>query len=138
MGVDILNIIVCVDKDNGMLFNNRRLSKDKILCEKILEITSSSKLLMNEYTKSLFENSENIIVDNNFLQNANLGDFCFIENIDINEYDQIERVYIFNWNRKYPADRFFNLNLSNFKKIKTENFAGNSHEKITLEIYTRS
>jgi hypothetical protein len=138
MGVDILNIIVCVDKDNGMLFNNRRLSKDKILCEKILEITSSSKLLMNEYTKSLFENSENIIVDNNFLQNANLGDFCFIENIDINEYDQIEQVYIFNWNRKYPADRFFNLNLSNFKKIKTENFAGNSHEKITLEIYTRS
>jgi hypothetical protein len=138
MGVDILNIIVCVDKDNGMLFNNRRLSKDKILCEKILEITSSSKLLMNEYTKSLFENSENIIVDNNFLQNANLGDFCFIENIDINEYDQIEQVYIFNWNRKYPADRFFNLNLSNFKKIKTENFVGNSHEKITLEIYTRS
>ena len=138
MGVDILNIIVCVDKDNGMLFNNRRLSKDKILCEKILEITSSSKLLMNEYTKSLFENSEKIIVDNNFLQNANLGDFCFIENIDINEYDQIEQVYIFNWNRKYPADRFFNLNLSNFKKIKTENFAGNSHEKITLEIYTRS
>ena len=138
MGVDILNIIVCVDKDNGMLFNNRRLSKDKILCEKILEITSSSKLLMNEYTKSLFENSENIIVDNNFLQNANLGDFCFIENIDINEYNQIEQVYIFNWNRKYPADRFFNLNLSNFKKIKTENFAGNSHEKITLEIYTRS
>lgn len=133
-----MNIIVCVDKDNGMLFNNRRLSKDKILCEKILEITSSSKLLMNEYTKSLFENSENIIVDNNFLQNANLGDFCFIENIDINEYDQIEQVYIFNWNRKYPADRFFNLNLSNFKKIKTENFAGNSHEKITLEIYTRS
>ena len=66
-----MNIIVCVDKDNGMLFNNRRLSKDKILCEKILEITSSSKLLMNEYTKSLFENSENIIVDNNFLQNAN-------------------------------------------------------------------
>ena len=93
---------------------------------------------MNEYTKSLFENSEKIIVDNNFLQNANLGDFCFIENIDINEYDQIEQVYIFNWNRKYPADRFFNLNLSNFKKIKTENFAGNSHEKITLEIYTRS
>lgn len=133
-----MNIIVCVDKDNGMLFNNRRLSKDKILCEKILEITSSSKLLMNEYTKSLFENSENIIVDNNFLQNANLGDFCFIENIDINEYNQIEQVYIFNWNRKYPADRFFNLNLSNFKKIKTENFAGNSHEKITLEIYTRS
>ena len=138
MGVDIFNIIVCVDKDNGMLFNNRRLSKDKILCEKILEITSSSKLLMNEYTKTLFENSENIIVDNNFLQNANLGDFCFIENIDINEYDQIEQIYIFNWNRKYPADRFLNLNLSNFKKIKTENFAGNSHEKITLEIYTRS
>ena len=138
MGVDILNIIVCVDKDNGILFNNRRLSKDKIVSEKILEITASSKLLMNEYTKSLFENSENIIVDNDFLQNANSGDFCFIENSDINEYDKIEQVYIFNWNRKYPADRFFNFNLSNFKKVNTENFAGNSHEKITLEIYTRS
>ncbi len=133
-----MNIIVCVDKDNGILFNNRRLSKDKIVSEKILEITASSKLLMNEYTKSLFENSENIIVDNDFLQNANSGDFCFIENSDINEYDKIEQVYIFNWNRKYPADRFFNFNLSNFKKVNTENFAGNSHEKITLEIYTRS
>ncbi|MBO5856627.1 MAG: ribonuclease Z, partial [Clostridia bacterium] len=110
-----MNIIVCVDKDNGMLFNNRRLSKDKIVSEKILEITSSSKLLMNEYTKSLFENSENIIVDNNFLRNANSGDFCFIENVNINEYDEIEQVYIFNWNRKYPADKFFNFNLSNFK-----------------------
>lgn len=133
-----MNIIVCVDKDNGILFNNRRLSKDKIVSEKILEITSSSKLLMNEYTKSLFENSENIIIDNDFLQNANPGDFCFIENSDINEYDKIEKVYIFNWNRKYPADKFFNFNLSNFKKVNTENFAGNSHEKITLEIYTRS
>ena len=93
---------------------------------------------MNEYTKSLFENSENIIVDNNFLRNANSGDFCFIENVNINEYDEIEQVYIFNWNRKYPADKFFNFNLSNFKKITTENFSGNSHEKITLEIYTRS
>lgn len=138
MGVNNLNIIVCVDKDNGILFNNRRLSKDKIVSEKILEITSSSKLLMNEYTKSLFENSENIIIDNDFLQNANPGDFCFIENSDINEYDKIEKVYIFNWNRKYPADKFFNFNLSNFKKVNTENFAGNSHEKITLEIYTRS
>ncbi len=133
-----MKIIVCVDKDNGMLFNSRRLSKDKIVSEKILEITASSRLLMNEYTKSLFENSENIIVDNDFLQNANSGDFCFVENIDITEYDKIEQVYIFNWNRKYPADRFFNLNLSNFKKTITENFAGNSHEKITLEIYTRS
>ncbi len=51
--------------------------------------------------------------------------------------DRIEKVILFKWNRNYPADTFFSLDLSGYTLEKTEDFAGNSHEKITKEIYRR-
>lgn len=36
--------IVCIENSNGLLFNKRRVSQDKAVTEKILEITSNSKL----------------------------------------------------------------------------------------------
>ena len=35
-----MNIILCVDKNNGLLFFGKRLSLDRVLREKILEISS--------------------------------------------------------------------------------------------------
>ena len=39
--------IVCIDDNGGMMFNNRRQSRDVILLEKIIEITKGSKLWLN-------------------------------------------------------------------------------------------
>ena len=37
----------------------------------------------------------------------------------------------------YPADRHFDLDLDNYIIENSEDFVGNSHEKITLTIYKR-
>ena len=133
-----MNIIVCIDKNGGMAFMGKRQSMDCVLREKVLGISKDSRLLMNSYSVNQFENADSIIVDDDFLNNAGQGDFCFVEDKEIIA-ENVENFYVFNWNRKYPGDLFFNVDLKaeGFKKIKKEEFQGNSHDKITLEIYSR-
>ena len=133
-----MNVIVCVDKNNGMAFMGKRQSMDCVLREKILEIANGSRLLMNGFSAKQFESTAAITVDESFLSNAGQGDFCFVENMAVTA-ESVESFYVFNWNRKYPGDLFFNVDLKaeGFKRVKKEDFKGNSHDKITLEIYSR-
>ena len=73
-----------------------------------------------------------------FLSVASDDDICFIENVEI-PMDKVTQIYLFQWNRDYPADVYFDYNLKDlgFKKIRSEDFAGSSHKKITLEVYQR-
>ena len=133
-----MNIIVCVDKNNGMMFNYRRQSQDCEVVKKIMEICSESQLLMNEYSGVMFSEFPNVFVSNDFLLQSTPGDFCFVENVEI-PTENIENIYIFNWNRDYPADKYFSFDLAanGFKKVKKEEFPGYSHKKITLTLYRR-
>ena len=76
-----MNVIVCLDDKNGMLFNKRRQSQDKI-----------------------------------------------------------NTLIIYKWNRIYPADLHFDINVNDvsWELIDSEEFNGSSHEKITREIYRRT
>ena len=49
----------------------------------------------------------------------------------------LEKVIVYKWNRKYPADQFFSFPLKerNWRLIQATEFTGYSHEKITEEIY---
>jgi hypothetical protein len=136
--VRAIRTFVYIDKNGGMSFCGKRQSQDRVLREKVLEITNGSRLLMNSYSAKQFENPESIIVDEDFLNNANQGDFCFVEDKEVTT-ENVESFYIFNWNRKYPGDLFFDVDLKaeGFKKTKKEEFQGSSHDKITLEIYSR-
>ena len=40
-------------------------------------------------------------------------------------------------NRKYPADLFLGLDLEKWDKVRTKEFSGSSHEKITEEFLIR-
>jgi len=134
-----MNIILCLDDNFGMAFNNRRQSKDRCAREKILSLCGNSKLYMSEYSFSQFEEkTDNIIVDENFLDNAGNGDFCFIENVKV-PVERAERLYIFFWNRAYPSDLKLDFNLieSGFNLLNCEEFKGYSHENITLKIYEK-
>ena len=51
---------------------------------------------------------------------------------------EIEKVILYHWNRDYPADVYFPVDLSVWKCVETKEFAGSSHEKITRERYTHS
>ena len=133
-------IMLCVDDKDGMLFNRRRQSKDRVLYRHIVELAGSGRLWMSSYSQKQFADAgqAEIIVDEAYLEKAGAGDYCFVEDKDVALYeDRIEKVILFRWNRTYPADTFFTLDISGYTWEKTENFAGNSHEKITKEIYRR-
>ena len=133
-------LIVCVDDHNGMMFNHRRQSQDRVLRADILELTDGKKLWMNAYSRKQFAESdaEKIRVDETFLDAAEDGEFCFVENADVSGcVERIDEIYLYRWNRDYPADVYFPVDLSMWKCVETKEFAGSSHEKITRERYTR-
>lgn len=131
-----MNIILCIDDKNGMLFNRRRQSRDSVLCERVLAHSSKSNLWINEYSSSLFS-PDNVKIDENFLEKAGDGDYCFIENVDFQPFlDKAERIIIYRWNRVYPSDKKFDDSvLASRRLIESTDFKGSSHEKITEEIY---
>lgn len=122
-----------------MLFNHRRLSRDRRVCEKILDYSNEKELWMNAYSRKLFTNLtdiHSIQVDEEFLDKSQ--SICFVENQDITPYlPKIDTLVLFQWNRDYPADFFFTVDLSQWNLISTEDFEGTSHEKITMEVYKK-
>ena len=128
-----MKLIVCLDDNKGMMFNNRRQSRGRVLIENVLELCKGEKLYTNEYSSKLFpENSVEIIEDTKEIING----YCFAENFTVNE-DALEEIIVYKWNRVYPADVHFNISLENWKLTETVDFEGSSHEKITREIYVR-
>lgn len=133
-----MKIIVCIDDNKGMLFNKRRQSQDNNLREDIINNLNGSRLLMNEYSYKQFKDTQqdHIIVDETFLSTVAEDDYCFVENLKLSPYqEKISELIIYHWNRNYPADTYFDIDLSQWELITTIEFAGNSHEKITKEIY---
>lgn len=135
-----MNVIVCLDELGGMMFNKRRQSQDGILREEILKICEGKKLWMSPYSYKLYEEmgSDNICVDENFLDMVCDGDFCLVEDRLLKMYeDKIEQLIVFWWNRRYPTDFRLDLELEQWRIISMEEFQGSSHEKITKEVYRK-
>lgn len=134
-----MKLIVCLDDADGMLFNHRRQSKDRIVRQKILEQVGESRLWMNGYSAQQFSGgAANIVVNEDFLAMADREDWCFLENTDPAPFVQkIDTLVIYRWNRRYPSDVKFPTGLFESRWALTErlDFAGSSHEKITQEVY---
>lgn len=135
-------IIVAVDDNSGMMFNKRRQSRDRVMNEKILSVCEGHSLWMNDYSYNIFQplisDKDNIQVDDDYLKRARDGDYCFIEDQHVEPFmESIEGIILYQWNRKYPGDFFFDVDITSdsWKLISKEEFAGSSHEKITMEVY---
>lgn len=131
-----MNLIICLDNNGGYSFAGRRQSKDKTQLHNMLSLVGDNQLLLNEYSAGLFEIiPDNVIVCEDPLNSADKNDFCFIENINIDHTD-INKVIIYRWNRAYPSDKKLTHNILDGKKlIEILDFTGNSHEKITREVW---
>lgn len=127
-------LIVCLDDRGGMLFNHRRQSRDRVLAERIRELTAGSALWMNAYSAKLF--SQGVNVDEDFQAKAADGEYCFVENVEP-EVGNAEGIIIYKWNRDYPADMYFEADMSGMELVSTHEFKGSSHDRITEEIYKR-
>ena len=132
-----MKLIVCLDDQNGMLFHGRRQSRDKVLCENILDTFGNAGLYMNAYSAKLFPANENEIHIGDDLS-AKISGYWFVENLDMLPYaDRITELVVYRWNRVYPADLYFPIEvvLKRLKLTQSRTFEGNSHPRITEEIY---
>ena len=135
-----MHVIVCLDDKNGMMFNCRRQSSDRVLRQYVIKLVNGSALWMNVYSAKQFlpEAPKNICVSEDFLNKAQKGEWCFVENKDLRPFEKdIEDILVCRWNRVYPADMFFDISLKDHGWVckETKEIVGSSHEKITMEIY---
>ena len=134
-----MNLIFCIDEKGGMLFHSRRVSSDRTVCERIMSIYTD-KLRISPYSRSLFPTVSKLCISENFLEEAGTSDWCFVETIDPSTYmDRAEKIVIFHWNRTYPSELKFSKEklYPSWELTHIEEFCGNSHERITMEVYER-
>ena len=132
-------LIACVDDAMGMMFNRRRLSQDKRVLEDIGQMCDGAKLWTAPYSEKLFkEYKVHIQISEEFLNLCGESDFCFLEDRKIGVYEErMSKIILYCWNRKYPSDIQLNLDWDKWKLERQTEFPGNSHEKITKQLYIR-
>lgn len=133
-----MKLIFCLEKGKGMMFFGKRQSQDSNLRAKIMEMTAGNKLWMSSYSAKQFTEHTSFITDDEYMSKAGAEDYCFVEDKPYS-IDGVSEVILCHWNRKYPADKFFDIDLKaeGFKKVSTEDIACSSHEKITIEVYKK-
>ena len=133
-----MKLIFCLEKNKGTMFLGKRQSKDRVLNQRLLQIVGNSKLWVSEYSSEMFELSDSLVIDNDYKNKAEVNDYCFVEDKGY-ELSCVDEIILCFWNRKYPSDQFFDIDLkgNSFKKVSTENIVGSSHDKITIEIYKK-
>lgn len=134
-----MKFIFCLDDRNGMMFNGRRQSQDRVLRDRIMAMVDNSTLFMSKYSANQFFDYSNIKISDNYQKKAKMNDYCFIEDRPFFIDDKVEEIIIYRWNRHYPADTYFNINLSEmgYSLSSTNEFEGSSHERITEEKYKK-
>ncbi len=136
-----MKIIMCLDDNKGMLFNNRRQSRDKKVIENIMDSLNGEKLYISDFSKNLFNEYEsNVVVlpDDEFSLDLKNTGVYFIENRDIAEcLEKISEITVYYWNRVYPSDKRCTVDFSILNLYNKEEFEGFSHEKITKAVYKK-
>ena len=136
-----MTVIVCTDERGGMLFMKRRVSKDRELIADILKTVGDGILYISDFSEALVVDSDiSVMSVPSPLECAGDEDFVFIENLELKpSLSRIDKIIIYNWNRKYPFDFSLDVNPKDygFTLSQSFEFKGHSHDKITKEIYTK-
>lgn len=138
-----MRMMVCVDKRLGMMFNGRRQSIDRVVVADMVKeaVAAGSVIWMSAYSAGLFEEGDPVRVQEDFLKMARNDEYCFVEDADISEVliQVIKQVIVYRWNRAYPFDKEFSVDLNGPKwtLVRSEELVGHSHSVITKEVYDR-
>lgn len=135
-------VYVCIDDNEGTMFNHRRQSQDRVLRERMLEQTGESPIWVTPYTAKQFsaDQQAKLTISADSLMKAGRGEYCFAEGEPLAPHEaKIEEVVLCRWNRVYPADTFLDITLPGvgWELTSTAEFQGSSHPKITMETYRK-
>ena len=135
-----MTVFVCVDDENGMLFNRRRQSRDRVLIEDVLRTAGGAPLWVSPYSAPLFAEADPAVhTAEQPLEAAGAEEACFVEVPPLAPWlARIQTLIVYRWNRLYPSDRRLDIDpAQGFSLRETSEFAGSSHEKITKEVWSR-
>lgn len=132
-----MKLIVCVENSMGLMFNNRRVSMDRAVVEDIKEWLGGARLSASRYTSNMLKDygcSVDRVTD---MPGAD-DTYYFLEDADVSSISgEISKIVLYRWNRNYPFDRKFDVDLAGYRLESCYEFVGNSHEKLTREVYVR-
>ena len=125
-------LISCVDNALGMRFHGRRQSRDRELCRRVLE-RCGGRLWLGEKSAMLFEGfpeAELCVTEDP--ARVPEGAYCFWEE-PVEEGLTPERIYLYGWNRDYPAEEYFRFpgGRDAWEERERADFPGYSHPAIT-------
>ena len=97
-----MKIALCIDDDNGMMFNKRRQSRDSELIKDLISLAGERKILISPFSEILFSGYEDsITVCDDPVGAAGDEDICFIENIEPSVFeDKISGIILYRCNRR--------------------------------------
>ena len=130
---------VCLDDKNGMLFNRRRQSRDALVLE---DIRSSIRqtLTIDVFSEKLIQQAgiPYVLAPEDLAELPEDAHF-FLEARSSLDAATADRIVLYRWNRHYPADTYWELDLAQhgFSLLETTEFPGKSHEMITKEVYAK-
>lgn len=131
-----MKLVVCLDKNGGMMYKTRRQSRDAVLMENLASYLKGRTIVVSPYSEELFSGRD-IRFTVGDASVADAEDFVFVEDGPLPEAENVSEVVIYNWCTVYPSSRKFDLDMSAFKRISKEKFKGSSHEKITKEVFRK-
>ncbi len=135
-----MTIIICIDERLGISFGGKRQSKDRVLTRDIVSVARGHRLLIGEYSVSIFKEADisfdenNIFVSDRPEKDAKSEDFLFLER---GFYEDIilsaSSLIIYSWGRHYPSDVQLKRDCidDHFELFEEYNFEGKSHKNLT-------
>ena len=133
-------VILCLCDRGGMTFNKRRQSRDRLLIEELCKNTEGY-IYIDEYSLPLFEGYEDRVkIVSNLPGDVPEGGIMFVERVSPDGFlEDVSRLVIYRWGRKYPFDKSFATipEEVGFCKVLEYEFVGSSHEKITKGVFER-
>ena len=135
-----LHIAFAVDERNGLMFNDRRVSKDSALREEVLNLarTAGGSVRVRPYSLTQFAQDDPVQAFDAPWSDAQAGDIVFIEDVDPATVPGVTKVTLFHWNRTYPYDLVSTFDFGGFELTGTKEFEGSSHERITEETWVKA
>lgn len=129
-----MNVIACIDNNNGIAFNGRRVSSDLAVMSRIKFIVGDHKLWVDKSSEKLLQKhyiSYEIIDKNSRIHEE---DYVFIDTKQFmfikKDCSNIDTLVLFMWNRDYPSDTKLDIDMSVLKEYSQLEYKGFSHEKI--------
>ncbi len=134
-----MTVAVCIENRGGLLFLNRRVSRDRAILADLAAFPKE-RLLAHPFSLSYLEGAGlTVLAMPDFLDKAQKGDLCFLENQPLAPHlERVKRLLVYRFGEAYPFDFSFDLfpRLSALSLTERTEFAGFAHKTITREIYS--